>query len=146
VNELDPTSDPLIQLSEAFDSIGHPMYSDEFLGRVMAFACLSEFCEATVLNHALNSVLQLAARRFKMQGGCVPTAEGLQAWITATCELGATGAKTPWLAGLMKRYRIDDGWQKIPYAEHFKQFANTPLFRPYIKGKKQPELDFTTRI
>jgi hypothetical protein len=41
-------------------------------------------------------------------------------------ELGATGAKTEWLPKLMQRYRIDNGWQGIPYEQHFKdEYART---------------------
>jgi hypothetical protein len=131
--ELEPHDNPLVQLSDAFDSIGHPMYSDEHLGRVLAWACLSQWCEATVLNKALLPVLVIAARRFKIQGGWTPDRQKLVShWVKAMRELGGQGARTEWLAKLMERYKIDSGWERIPYAEHFRdEYARTQLFEAW---------------
>ena len=117
-------------LSDAFDSIGAPIYSDQFLARLMAWAALSEFCEATTTNLAMNAVLQIAARRFKVQGGERPDLRKLKLWVEAMAELAKKGAKTEWLEPLMKRYHIDDGWKKIPYKANFRAtYAGSALFR-----------------
>jgi len=119
---MEPSANPLVQLSEAFDFIGHPMYSDEFLGRVLAFACLSGFCEACVLNPALNAVLQIAQRRFKIMGGCVPDIEKMrQHWDNAMAELFEHGKDTPWLKPMMERYKIT-GWETLNFQEWAPEF------------------------
>lgn len=121
-NQLEPSTNPLIQLSEAFDSIRSPMYTDEFLARVLAWACLSGFCEACVSNQALHSVVMLAARRFKIQGGMIPDREAIfKHWKPALEELYNFGAKTPWLPKLMARYHVV-GWEQINYQEWMPEF------------------------
>jgi len=116
------SADPLADLSEMFDKIGHPIYSDEFLGRVLAWACLSGFCEPCVLNHALNSVILIAARRFALEGGRVPDTEKMSRyWRPAMAELTEQGVKTQWLKPLMDRYKIT-GWEKLNYKEWAPEF------------------------
>ena len=112
----------LQDLSDAFDSIGHPIYNDEFLARVLAWACLSGFCEVCVTNEALHAVIMIAAKRFKIQGSMVPDFALIRKhWKPALEELREFGKATPWLRPLMNRYYIA-GWEKLNYAEWAPEF------------------------
>jgi hypothetical protein len=112
----------LRELSDAFDAVGHPIYSDELLGRVLAWACLSGFCEACVLNKALHAVVMIAARRFGIEGGHVPDVEKMdRSWRPAMRELERDGKDTPWLRPLMARYKVA-GWERLNYREWSPEF------------------------
>lgn len=125
---------PLEELNDAFTSIGHPIYSDEFLARVLAWACLSGFPEALVLNKALYSVTMIAAKRFKIQGGQVPDVQAIMKyWKPALEELREFGAKTPWLPKLMDRYKVV-GWKEINYAEWAPEFQRILNNAAHRKG------------
>ena len=58
----------------AFESIGHPLYSDELCGRLLAYAAVSG-SEDVVLNHALCGAILVAQDTFNIKGGEVPKME-----------------------------------------------------------------------
>lgn len=97
--------------------LGGPAWSDELLGRLLAWSWLAGFPECCVLNTGMATTLIVASYRFGIRGGNVPDLELMQKWVGPPFrELRRQGAKTKWLPALMDRYRVT-GWEKLNYQE-----------------------------
>jgi hypothetical protein len=110
--------DPKLQCTanfyNAFASIGKPPWSDEHLGKLLAWASATGFRECTVVR-PLHDVLMVAAARFGIQGGRRPNVELMQKYYDPRLkEIKALKAETPWLPALMERYKVE-GWQNYDF-------------------------------
>lgn len=89
-------------------------WSQELLGRVLAYMTLSGGDEMCVLNLGFNAIIQIAQREFAILGGCVPDIEKLRRFYwPRVYELGMQGKTCPWIKDLCERYKIELKWQQF---------------------------------
>jgi hypothetical protein len=97
------------------ESIGLRPWSDDHLGKLLAFASATGFPEFTVTG-AMQGVLMVAAYRFNIEGGHVPDVALMNKWYyPRRRELTRLGAKTPWLPAIADRYGITN-LQQLDYS------------------------------
>lgn len=103
---IDPPTNP--QLIEALDlyamtwnHLNGGAWSDDTLGKVMAFAWMSSFCEACVLNQGLWVVIMVASYRFGIRGGGIPDTALMAKWMgQPIVDIALRTA--PWLLSLIE--------------------------------------------
>ncbi len=104
-----------LALYKTGEAIGLRPWSDELLGRLLAFASATGFPEFTVTG-PMQSVLMVAAYRFNIEGGHVPNVALMNQWYyPPRRELKRLGAKTPWLPALAQRYGVTN-LQQLDYS------------------------------
>jgi hypothetical protein len=102
-----------------FSLQGKGTYSDEFLGRILAFGEMSGWPEPFVLNHMLNAVTQVAQRRYMIYGGGRPNIELLRAYFYPACvQLCKEQSDCAWAKEIAERYNMVK-WEKLPFRESF---------------------------
>lgn len=86
----------------------------ELLGKVLAYAWLSNFDEQCVFNAPLNGAIQVAQYFFGMvnAGNGMPEVEALRTFFFPRVkELGEQGKACSWLPAIAERYKIEVKWQ-----------------------------------
>jgi hypothetical protein len=107
-----------LALYKTGEAIGLRPWSDEFLGKLLAFAAATGFPEFTV-GRPMQDVLMVAAYRFGLEGGRVPDVALMnKCYYPRLRELTQLGAKTPWLPAVAERYGITD-WSRLEYEPDF---------------------------
>lgn len=116
-----------------------PLWSDELLGKLLAWATATGFLECTT-QEPMHAVLMVAAKRFKIEGGEVPNMERLAAFYYPRLrELQRLKADTPWLPALMERYHLTD-WRTLDYGwadDIVTALDRQPPTKPTRKKKEQ---------
>ncbi len=92
-----------------------PMWSDELLGKLLAFAAATCFPPCTV-TEPMVTVLLIAGKRFGIEAGQIPDKELMaKHFLPRLKEIKQWKAKTPWLPALMERYHVVD-WMAYDYS------------------------------
>ena len=115
-----------------------PMWSDELLGKLLAWATATGFLECTT-QEPMHAVLMIAAKRFKIEGGEVPNMERIAAFYYPRLrELQRLKADTPWLPALMERYHLTD-WRTLDYgcADDIVTALDKPTTNQTTRKKKE---------
>lgn len=96
------------------EAIGGKAWSDDLLGKLLAWAHVTGFMECTV-QAPIYEILMVAAHRFNIEGGKVPRFDLLSQFYTPRVkELQQMKTKTPWLPDLMERYKVTN-WERMEY-------------------------------
>jgi hypothetical protein len=92
-----------------------PMWSDELLGKLLAFSAATGFPPCT-MQEPMTTVLQIAAKRFGVEGGTKPNKELMdEHYLPRLKEIKQQKTKTSWLPELMKRYHVKN-WRVLDYS------------------------------
>jgi len=103
-----------VRWDKMFAAIGQPMWSNELLGKLMAWAVATGFRECTT-QAPMFQVLMVARERFGIEGGVSPNLPLLRRFYEPRLsELRIHREKTPWLPELMERYKVE-GWETYDY-------------------------------
>lgn len=107
-----------LALYKSGEAVGLKTWSDDWLGKVLAFASATGFQEFTV-NGPMQGVLKVAGYRFGLEGGRVPNVELMnEVFYPRLRELTVIGAKATWVREVAERYHITD-WEKLDYGFDF---------------------------
>lgn len=103
-----------VGFAKLFASIGAPMWSDDLLGKLMAFATATGYPPCTA-QRPMFDVLMVAADRFNIKSGAKPNQQLMKEhYLPRLKEIKELKAETPWLPQLMERYHVQD-WQYFDY-------------------------------
>lgn len=98
----------LMDLSDAFDTVGAPMYSTEFCVWVLAFLAVygGDLGEQVVLNKPFCTVLFIAQKKLKILGGEVPVCVDELQKAIGGMKSGSELALV-WKKKFLERYNLD---------------------------------------
>lgn len=114
---------PIPEFASMMESIGCPIYSDEFTAQLMAwFHCVGGNNEAVVLNMALNGALRACAAKMKIEGGSIPDPRLIELWRERVREL-ATAIREKsgfpeWIIMICERYDLKLPRESIDFIEN----------------------------
>lgn len=107
-----------LALYKSGEAVGLRTWSDEWLGKVLAFATATGFPEFAVTS-SMQGVLRVAGYRFGLEGGRIPNiALMAEVYYPRLRELRAIGPKATWVREVVERYHITD-WEKLDYGYDF---------------------------
>lgn len=132
INNDPPKGDIKLALDTLVMSVtwlGGAAWSDEHLGRCLAWANLAGFPECVALGPMAIPVI-VSSYRFGIRGGCIPNSELIRKWVGVPAnELWHLGNTVAWVAPLMQRYGVTD-YENLSYRDWVSEDSiKTGLFK-----------------